>query len=236
MTKGYRKSCGAAEKFKNPNAKKTDPKKFLRLLNGMTFGNSEDQGILRGNDFYHKSLDLRIAFPDSWKVDNQPTQLVAISPKQSAAMIIQLRKPGNAQTPRQFLNNNFKNLRNGEPLNGDGYTAITQGKTPFGNGPVRVAALFHGEDVLVVSGFAKGGLPDRAYFDTVDSIRGLRGSERKLATAKRIKTIKVKQGDTIASLARRSNLERYAEAQIRLLNGLYPDGEPIPGQLIKIIK
>ena len=64
----------------------------------------------------------------------------------------------------------------------------------------------------------------------------LKKSEEPLAKGRRIKLITAKSGDTIAKLAKRSNLSDYAEAQLRLVNDLYPDGEPTPGQIIKIIE
>ena len=40
---------------------------------------------------------------------------------------------------------------------------------------------------------------------------------------------------TMAALAAESPLTNYALDKLRVMNGLYPDGEPEPGQLIKII-
>jgi predicted Zn-dependent protease len=37
------------------------------------------------------------------------------------------------------------------------------------------------------------------------------------------------------SLAAQSDLPNYPEDELRVINGLYPKGEPEPGQLIKII-
>ena len=64
----------------------------------------------------------------------------------------------------------------------------------------------------------------------------LKADEQKLATGRKLKLIKAKQGDTVRSLAQRSNLDEYAESQIRLINNLYPDREPTAGQMIKIIE
>jgi hypothetical protein len=44
------------------------------------------------------------------------------------------------------------------------------------------------------------------------------------------------KGLTYAELARGSPLGPEAEGYLRLLNGQYPEGEPITGQLIKIVK
>ena len=40
----------------------------------------------------------------------------------------------------------------------------------------------------------------------------------------------------MAGLARQSPLGADAESQLRLMNDLYPSGEPKPGQLLKIVQ
>ena len=226
----------AAEEFRIPDARLSDPEAFLELMNGVTFGNSEEQGMLHNNNFYHKALDLAMTFPRNWKVTNQPTRLIALNQEQSSAILVGLEDIGNANNPEQFLRANFQNLRNGESIDDDSYTAVTQGKTPFGQGPVRVAAVFHGKNVLVINGFARNGLPDRDFFHTVKSIRTLNTEETRLASEKKIRLVRAKVGDSFAKLAESSSLARYPEDQLMLLNGLYPDGEPEPGQLIKVVQ
>jgi predicted Zn-dependent protease len=45
-----------------------------------------------------------------------------------------------------------------------------------------------------------------------------------------------KEDTSITDLARDSPLATHAEEQLRLLNRLYPDGEPTPGQRLKTIE
>jgi predicted Zn-dependent protease len=40
----------------------------------------------------------------------------------------------------------------------------------------------------------------------------------------------------MAALAKSSPIEKYPEQVLRLLNDLYPDKEPKPGQLLKIVE
>jgi len=51
-----------------------------------------------------------------------------------------------------------------------------------------------------------------------------------------IRVITARPGDTFASLAARSPIKKYATERLRLLNGMFPKGEPRAGQLIKIIQ
>jgi predicted Zn-dependent protease len=226
----------AADRFKNPDPRTPDPEIFLELMENVTFGYSEDQGILRGHRFYHKDLDFTLELPQQWRVENQPNQLVAIRPDGNAAMIVTLDQLNSGESSSQYLNRKFQSLEGGQQLGSDGYTGIARGQTPFGNVPMRVASVPHGERIFVVLGFARSSRPDQVYIDVARSIRKLKAEEVKLATAKRIKLVRARQGDTFASLAKKTDLGKYAEEQLRLLNGMYPDGQPGSGQLIKIVE
>lgn len=226
----------AADRFRLTDPRRTDPQAFLRTLEGLTFGSSEDQGILRDNTLYHKPLDLHIAFPAGWRVQNRPTSLFAVSPNRDQAMVVSLDSPGDSPTPEQFLRKHFSSLRQGQAIDNDSYTAIAEGQADGNTTPIRVSATFHRDKVLVIQGLGKNNaLPDAGVLQTERSIRGLKPDEIRLASGHRIRLARARAGDTFASLARESNLERYAEDQLRLLNGMYPDGEPVAGELIKII-
>lgn len=224
----------AAEKFKQPNPRQTNPDEFLAVLEGVDFGSSEEQGILRGREFYHKPLDLGLTFPSGWKVDNQPTRLVAISPGQDQIVMVTIGS--SASSPEQYLRSNFQNLQGVQSIENSGYTGVAQVNTQSGPQSVRVAATNHQGKIIDVRGLAKSKLPDDQVFSIVRSVRGLNAEERRLASAKKIDLIRAKPGDTFASLARDSDLDEYAEEQLRLLNGAYPDGEPKAGKLVKIIR
>ncbi len=226
----------AAEKYSNPQAKRTDPDTFITMLEGVTFGDSEEQGIVRGNRFYHLPLDFRIEFPSGWRIENTQDQLLAVKPDDSAVYLVKLDSRAGRESAGAYLRRNFDNLRQGKVLDADSYAGLIQGKNPFGTGTIRLAARLHDANVFVVYGAARGSIPENAFFDTVRSIRRLDSSERALAVEKRIKVIRARAGDTFASLARRSDLGAYAEAQLRLMNGMYPDVQPRTGQLIKIVQ
>jgi len=106
--------------------------------------------------------------------------------------------------------------------------------------PSRVAAVFQDKRVYQVLIAGKDGNALNKYdsvgLGTIKSMRQLKNSERKLAKPKNIKLIRAKSGDTFAKLSRQSDLEHHPEEQLRLLNGMYPEGEPTPGQLIKIVQ
>lgn len=231
----------AAEQHKDASQPVPDDGRFLRLTNGMTFGESESQGITRGNRFYHKGMNLFIEFPEGWKVINQPTQLVAVSRDRSQIIRMQMAPDAQGTSPSNYLRSKFQAFRDGRSVRtGDGQAyagvATLSDQRSGQRQNVLVSNVQRAGQSYVLLAQGKQYLPDREFVNVIGSVRGLRSSEQKLASERNIKLVKVRRGDTIASLARKSNLDTYAESQIRLINGLYPTGEPQVGQWIKIIK
>jgi len=231
----------AAEKYRDTSQPLPDNGEFLRLTDGMAYGDSESQGIVQGNKFYHRGLDLFVEFPQRWRVQNTPAVLGAISP--DGAQTIQMRMDSVAPPvdATGYLNSKFTGFRDGRRV-ATGEDQAVAGVATVSNQQtgqqrnLRVSMVARGGQAFVFTGLGKNTLPNQSFFDVVKSVRRLKGGEDKLAQGRRLKVVTAKRGDTIAKLAKRSNLTSYAEAQIRLINNLYPSGEPAVGQKIKIIE
>jgi len=227
----------AAEKYRDTGKPVPDDGEFLRLTDGMAYGESESQGITRGNKFYHKGLNLFVEFPEGWRLQNSASQFVAIAPDGNQAIIMKMDRL--QDQPAQYLSAKFPNFRDGRNLSTAedqayaGVATVTSGQQQQN---VRVSAVARGEQAFVFTGLGKSALPNETFFDVTTSVRRLTSSEQKLATGRKIRLVRAKRGDTVASLAKKSNLDEYAQAQLRLINDLYPDGEPEAGQMIKIIE
>jgi len=74
------------------------------------------------------------------------------------------------------------------------------------------------------------------FLSTVKTFRRLRDNEFTAAEPDRIRVIQVASGTNIEQLARKSPIKKYPAEQLRLLNDLYPDKEPTPGQKLKIVE
>jgi predicted Zn-dependent protease len=77
---------------------------------------------------------------------------------------------------------------------------------------------------------------DAAILATSKSLHRLTAAEKKLATEKKLDIIRTTRGMTYAGLARHSPIGDYPEEQLRLLNNQYPEGEPEPSRLLKIVR
>lgn len=217
---------------------------FLQRSDGLVFGDSEAEGIRRGNRFYHAPLDLAITFPLGWKVENLPDRVVATTRSGDGMIQFTMADLNKRIPPRDFLLQRLKlpNLEHGEAITHQGmqgYTAIARQDTTKGRLPVRHVVLYRNDKALLFAGAADtSGDPfryDRLVLETARSFHPLTEAERKLARALRIRVIRADAGTRMAGLARESSIPNHPEAQLRLLNDLYPDGEPAPGSLVKTV-
>ncbi len=234
----------AASEIKSADYLPDDPRIFLKKIEGMTFGSSEKEGVIRNSRFYHRDLDITFSFPDEWLISNRPTHVLGRNTADTSFITFTAEDRNRKEEPRQFLARKLKKKDlQGSALSGsalDSYTVVTNMKTPYGMRDARIAVVFFGKKAYLFRAgsrsdeeFAKN---DALFLETMGSLRPLNAAERDLAKPARIALLTIKPGDTFASLAAQSGFSHHAEEQLRLLNGMYPDGEPQPGQLIKVVR
>lgn len=218
---------------------------FLRHIEGLVYGDSEEQGILHKNRFYHRELNVTLAFPEGWRIENQPNQLVAIAPKNNGLLQVRALDLNRRLTPRQFMLTRLKleELQHGEHFRHhgfEGYTAFARTRTAYGLRLARYTVVFLKDKAWVFKGASKNNNDpfrfDRLFIDTAKSFRRLQTNEHKLARAHHLHIITSKASTRFAALAKESQLGNDAESQLRLLNHYYPKGEPAAGSPLKVVK
>lgn len=60
---------------------------YLKMIDGIIYGDDPRQGYTEGNIFYHPELKFRFNYPAEWQFQNSPMQ-VATAPKDGKAMIV----------------------------------------------------------------------------------------------------------------------------------------------------
>jgi predicted Zn-dependent protease len=238
----------AADKVEGKVADKGDPgrERYLKTIEGIPFGNSRAQGVLKGNRFYHANLGLTVVFPKGWQVENLPDRLSAISPQKDSILQMRTQAPPPNTGPREFLSRLLaqQNAGPGEAIeiNGlQGYTTVVRSaRTEFGVVPARYVVVYYNNLAYVFAGASKAstGVPsaDALFMSSIRTFRRLKQNEFAMAEPYKIKVITATADTRIADLAKNSPIEKYPEQMLRLLNDLYPDKEPKPGQLLKVVE
>ncbi len=221
---------------------------YLTTINGIAYGSSKAQGIVRDNRFYHADMGITVAFPRGWTIDNMRDRLIAFTPKKDAMMQIMIDAKPEKQAPREFLLSKLKgqSVFKGEPLTADGnegYTVVTRSGSPIDNGlgPVRWVVMYRGQSAFIFAGASRSaldGVPevDGLIKSTALTLRGLKPSEFPLAEPYRIKVVKATKQTQLSDYAQDMPEDKFKKETLELINAMYPNKEPTSGQLFKIVE
>jgi len=215
----------------NPVEKREE---YLRQTEGLIFGDNVAEGVVRDQRFLHQDLGIAITFPSEWSIKNLPTEVVALSPQNDAALQFKLGpKPGGTavEYARRLLGQNA----NIQALKIDGLQAALGS-----SGNRLLGVIYHQGKAFLLLGSAKTPqllAAQRSTMETaVRSFHVLSKDERAAIKPLTLQLHKAVAGDSYAKYAARSPLGRNAEQYLRLLNAQYPQGEPVPGQTVKLVE
>ncbi|HEV7606088.1 MAG TPA: M48 family metalloprotease [Steroidobacteraceae bacterium] len=221
---------------------------YLTTINGIAYGSSKAQGIVRDNRFYHSEMGITVAFPRGWTIENLRDRLLAFTPKKDAIMQVMIDAKPEKQAPREFLLSKLKgaSVLKGEPLttvDGEGYTIVTRSGSPIDNGagPVRWAVIYRNQNAFIFAGASRSaldGVPevDGLIKSTALTLRGLKPSEFPLAEPYRIKVVKATPATQLSDYAADMPEDKFKQETLELINAMYPKKRPQTGQLFKIVE
>ena len=94
----------------HPGNYEVDRDGFLKMIDGILYGEDPKQGFVENNQFYHPELRLQFPVPSGWKTQNSPSQFQMAANDGNSAMILMLAKGNSldeaAQTMVKELNLN----------------------------------------------------------------------------------------------------------------------------------
>jgi predicted Zn-dependent protease len=218
---------------------------FLRRVDGIVFGDSPSQGIVRGNTFLHPDLRLEITFPQGWEVQNSPSQVMAKAPDRNDFMLLQLVPNASGsleQVARGTMANAGFQQVNGEraKVNGlDAYLGTYRGQLEgLGNVVTLAAHIVHERNVYLFAGLAPPNSFESAQREFTASIQSFRELSREEAAnirPNRVDVYTVRPGDTWQGLAERARDVGIKASTLAILNNSDPNEQPKPGDRIKIV-
>lgn len=218
--------------------------RYLQAINGMSFGESRDQGLTRGQNFYHEPLGIALTAPPGWTIQNSQQAVALVNSEGNAGLIVRMvpAKAGNSHDEiiRNVLRPEQGSVRRGAV---NGLTAshfVGSRKTEQGQAQPIEATVVSGpadRNYLLAYASKDQASLQRAYRQMLEaegSFRELTRADRAAAQPWTIKTVPYQRGG-FTRLARQSPLTQRPEEQLRLINGVYAGGEPQAGQLIKVV-
>jgi predicted Zn-dependent protease len=234
-----------ARKFKTGTTVRTGRDEYLNRLDRLVFGDSASEGIRHGSNFYHRNLDFAVNFPSGWRIENTPKAVHAYAPGKDAMMQLIVEDLNRRVTPQEYLHSRVKTnaFMDERALDGNAlpsHTAVVRLAGPFGVRETRAVVLYYHNRAFTFFGVAKDNDAfqrlDASFLAAARSLHALTDKERAIAEGLRLRVIKVRAGESFATLAKRSPLNDYAELTLRLINDKFASGEPVAGELLKIIE
>jgi predicted Zn-dependent protease len=218
--------------------------RYLQAMQGVNFGDSREQGVVRGRTFYHEPMGFVFTAPQGWKIDNDSDSLTFIAPDGTAGLIVNPVPAKAGNTHEEILKNAVKavsgrtearNLNGFRATHFQGLRAGDQGRqeritTTIVTGPnnTNYALIYAAKDD------AAFGRHQAGLRETEASFRAITQADRGPATPYALRLVAYPRGG-FAELARSSPLGADAERQLRLLNGFYGGGEPKVGDVVKVV-
>ncbi|WP_417424427.1 M48 family metalloprotease [Hoeflea sp.] len=211
---------------------------YLDGIDGLLFGDSPNEGYVRGNEFLHPVLGVRFAVPDGFRIDNQAEAVLATGPRDLA-----IRFDGVTDKGRQSLatyiasgwvtgldESSIRETRIGGLLAATARASAD--KWDFDITVIRIkdriyrfltAAPLGSNDLAATASVIRSGF------------RKMSSSEIKALKPLRIRIVTASASDTLTSLSSRMRgVERKVEL-FRLLNALSPGQTIKAGQRVKIV-
>ena len=220
---------------------------YLTTINGIAYGSSKAQGIVRDNRFYHADMGITVAFPRGWTIENQRDRLIAFTPKKDAMMQIMIDAKPEKQAPREFLLSKLKgqSVFKGEPLT----TADGRGIHRSWRAPDRPSTTALGPVRWVVD----VSRPERIHFCRCKPLGArwsagsrwphqIDGADIARPQAFGVPARRAVSHQSGEGHRRRRKLSDYApdmpeekfkKETLELINAMYPNKEPKSGQLVQ---
>ncbi|MEX2270089.1 MAG: LysM peptidoglycan-binding domain-containing protein, partial [Vicinamibacterales bacterium] len=218
---------------------------FMQRVDGIIYGDSPEQGFVRGSAFLHPVLRFRLDFPNNWEIANSASQVVAKAPDRDAFMLLRLVQKPQGRTVQEVAIDSmtragFRAVEGQRTtINGlDAFIGVYRGQIEgLGEVAMRAAHIAHAGNIYMVGGLVPPQAfdnADRTFTGSIRSFRALSASEAETIRPHRIDLHTVRAGDTWHSLAERSGGAIKA-GTLAVMNNATPGSRPQPGTRIKIV-
>ncbi len=217
--------------------------RYQQMLEGMAYGESPEQGLTRGRNFYHSGLGFALTAADGWRVQNEADQLTFVNSAGDAGLVVKMAPPDAGRTHDEIIRK-VVNPTSGraERLQINGLAATRFAGTATGrNGQAQNTELTlitsaQGAVFLFIHAAKDASTLQRSrpqMLEIENTFRAMTATDKAAARPWMIRTAGMPRGG-FAELARTSPLAN-PEQQLRLINGVYPVGDVQPGQTVKTV-
>ena len=218
---------------------------YLRQINGMIYGDSPEDGFVRGRAFAHPILRIAFTAPPGFHLRNGPEAVVGTHPSGATMRFDRARLENPSISTWRYLRSVWASrvaLTRIERTHVDGMESVaasTRVRTKSGVRDVRLVAIRAAPNRVYRFFFAT---PPRQTRELSTPFRQMIASFRRLGVQQtanlrplRLRVVQVTPGESVEALAARMPFNDFRIERFQVLNGLRPGERLRPGQLVKIV-
>lgn len=217
---------------------------YLRMIDGLIYGEDPRQGYVEDSRFYHPELKFQFVVPSGWTLQNTPQQ-VQMAPSDGQALLILGLARGNDlnEAAESFVTGNQLQQVRSERTSVNGYDALTlvanQGQE--GGSTVQILAYFIQDDKLIYNFFGASNAStfssySQVFDRSIGSFARLTDPAKLNKEPERIQIVEARDGGTLRDLLKQSNVPDQRLEELALLNGMELEDRVASGTLIKSIR
>lgn len=232
-----RQAILAARQHTAPEGRPRDRERYLRAIDGITYGEDPRQGVVRGRSFLHPRLGFTVTAPEGFTLENTRQAVTGLGPNDMAIRLDVVRVAA-SQSLTDYLKSGWidgLSTETVEPVTINGFqaaTAVARGS----DWSFRIFVVRFGSEVyrIIYAARELNGEVDGSFRASMETFRRLTSAEAAVKPL-RIRTPRAGEGDTVLTFARKMQVPDRPEERFRVLNGLADGEQPRGGELVKVI-
>jgi predicted Zn-dependent protease len=222
---------------------------FLKHIDGVVYGDSPEQGVVRGHSYLHTGLRFALDFPEGWDVNNGEAAVVAKQPGATASIILQPVQRLPARDVRNIEDIATRSMAAAGLRAVSGSRTTIHGLDVFvgtyqgalqstGRVTIRAAHVALDQDVYLLAGIASPDSYDSlepTFTRTIESFRSMTRGEAEGIRPNHVSLYTARAGDTWQSIADRTGNGVVKSSTLAIMNGHAVNDEPRAGERLKIV-
>lgn len=225
---------------------------YLRMIDGLIYGEDPNQGFVEAGTFYHPVLKFQYPIPPGWKTNNTPQQ-VQMAPEDGKAYMyftIASQKTFQEAVSQHLSENQLTLVQSNETLVSGmpAYVVVAEQEIQQEQAVegaekqyIRLQTYFirYGETMYQFTGMsmkADFATYQPQFTRTMTNFRPLTDPAMLNKQPERISIVTVKQSGTLQSVLQREGMPQSRFKELAILNGMNLQDEVASGMLIKVIR
>ncbi len=243
-----RKVGQLADEWKKKTGKKNlkvNRDSYLRMIDGLVYGEDPRQGYVANNMFYHPEMKFQYPIPRGWRTVNSPIQVQHAPENGQALLLLQLAQEKTLrEAANAFVQNNELQLVDSKEVRVNGLPAIAvladQPNPNDPNGTLRILSYFiqYNNNIYKLHGLSLKSNYNKysAYFlDTMENFKKLTDQSKINVKPEKIKIVTAKKNSTLRQLFADNKMPSDRHEEFAILNSMKLNDQIKKGTLIKVV-